>query len=178
MIMAFFATVWWIVGLRAAGHAPVLLYPVPIIVAAALGSVWYLTRSRGAAPTADDAAEEARGGRLVGWASAAEGIAIFIAANVLVNIGRSDAIAPVVAIIVGAHFIPFARGLPAQTYYVTAIALALLGTIGITITDLPTRLTVVSAGAASVLWLTAASALHRARGSGAKDRSPAPERRG
>jgi hypothetical protein len=163
LILAFFATVWWIVGLRAAGHAPALLYPVPIVVAVALANVlWYVRRPRGAVPDAVDEAKEERRGRLVGWASAAEGIAIFVAANVLVNTGHRDALAPAIALIVGAHFVPLARGLPAPTYYATALALAGLGAGSLTITDPATRLTVVSAGAAGVLWLTAVSALHRA----------------
>jgi hypothetical protein len=167
LILAFFATVWWIVGLRAAGHGPALLYLVPVLVAVALGSVFGgLTHRRGASPSAADPAEEARRGRLVGWASAAEGIVIFIASNVLVNIGHRDAIAPVIALVVGAHFVPLARGLPAPAYYLTAGALLCLGVIGLTIGDVPTRLTLVSAGAAGVLWLTAFSALYRARGAG------------
>lgn len=44
--MAFFATVWWIVGLRAAGHGPAVLYPVPVVVAALAGLFWYITRRR------------------------------------------------------------------------------------------------------------------------------------
>ena len=163
LIMGFFATVWWVVGLWAAGHGPALLYPVPLVVAAALGSAaWYVVRHGGAAPNEADMAEEARRGRLVGWASAAEGLAIFVAANVLGNSGHRDAIAPVIALIVGAHFIPLARGLPAPAYYATAVALAALGLAGLGVTDLSTRLTLVSAGAAGVLWLTSASALHRA----------------
>jgi hypothetical protein len=165
LILAFFATVWWIVGLRAAGHGPALLYIVPIVAAAVLGGVyWGVTHRRGAAGGAVDSAEEARRRRLVRWASAAEGVGIFVAANVLVNIGHRDAIAPTIALIVGAHFVPLARGLPAPAYYLTAGALVGLGVIGLTIGDLPTRLTLVSAGAAGVLWLTALSALFRGRG--------------
>jgi hypothetical protein len=159
LIMAFFATVWWIVGLRAAGHGPALLYGVPVIVAALGSVIWYVTHRPRAAPNAGDAVEEARRGRLVGWASAGEGIVIFLAANVLVNTGHRDAIAPAVALIVGAHFLPLARGLPAPAYYVTAGALAALGAFGLTVANLSTRLTLVSAGAAAVLWLTALSAL-------------------
>jgi len=176
LILAFFASVWWIVGLRAASHGPALVYLVPVVVAAALGSVfWGVAQRRGASPSAVDDAEEARRGRLVGWASAAEGIAIFIAANVLVNTGHRDAIAPTIALIVGAHFVPLARGLRAPAYYLTAGALAGLGVIGLTIGDVPTRLTLVSAGAAGVLWLTALSALVRARGGGiSRSRRPSP----
>lgn len=178
LILAFFATVWWVVGLRAAGHGPALVYLVPVAAAAALGGVfWRLRQRRGAGRSAVDPAEEARRGRLVGWASAAEGIVIFIAANVLGNTGHHDAIAPMVAIVVGAHFVPLARGLPAPAYYLTAVALVGLGVAALMVGDLSTRLTVVSAGAAGVLWLTALSALLRARG-GAMSPSRRPDAHG
>ena len=158
LIMAFFATVWWVVGLRAAGHGPALVFLVPLGVAAAL--VFAARRPlREPASRAIGPAEEARRGRLVGWASAAEGVGIFVAANVLVNTGHRDALAPVIALIVGAHFVPLARGLPAPAYYVTAGALVGLGAVGLVIEDVPTRLTLVSAGAAAILWLTAWSGL-------------------
>jgi hypothetical protein len=161
LILGFFATVWWVVGLRAAAHGAALVYAVPLVVAAALiGVAWHLAQ-RGTTKVEDEA-EEARRDRLVGWASAGEGIAIFIAANVLVNLGHRDAVAPAVAIIVGAHFLPLARGLPAPAYYVTAGVLVLLGLAGLGIADPSLRLTIVSAGAAAILWLTAFSALRRA----------------
>jgi hypothetical protein len=75
--------------------------------------------------------------------------------------------------VVGAHFVPLARGLPAPAYYITAGVLVGLGVIGLLIGDLPTRLTVVSTGAAAVLWLTALSALYRAQGAGHLPTSPA-----
>jgi hypothetical protein len=40
---------------------------------------------------------------------AVEGIAIFIAKNILINIGRDDLFIPIFALIVGLHFIPLAK---------------------------------------------------------------------
>ena len=162
LILGFFATVWWVIGLRAAGHGAAVVYPVPIVVAAAIGFAAWRQGRRGDVGEVEDAGEKARRDRLVGWASAGEGIAIFIAANVLVNTGHRGAVASAVAIIVGAHFVPLARGLPAPAYYGTAGVLVLLGLAGLAIPDPALRLTVVSAGAAAVLWLTAVSALRRA----------------
>ena len=166
LILAFFATIWWVVGLRAAGHGSALVYPVPALAAAVLAVVYWAGTRRGGAARPDGdaaraAADAARRGRIVGWASGAEGVAIFLAAVVLGKTGHQNALAPVVALIVGAHFVPLARGLPAPAYYATAAALAVLGVAGLAIADLPTRLTVVCAGAAAVLWLTAVSALRR-----------------
>jgi hypothetical protein len=65
----------------------------------------------------------------------------------------------VIALIVGAHFVPLARGFPARVYYVTALALSIVGVIGLFIDAIPIRITAVSAGSSAILWLTALSAL-------------------
>jgi hypothetical protein len=164
LIMAFFATVWWVVGLRIAGHGPAVVYSLPLLVSAAISVVaWRLSRQQGAAPTtASAAADQARRDRLVAWASAAEGLALFLVAGiVLPSTGHRDATAPVIALIVGVHFVPLARGLPAPTYYVTAAVLTGLGLVGFGVADLNSRVTLVSAGAAVTLWLTAGAVLRR-----------------
>ena len=162
LIMALFATVWWVVGLRAAGHGPAVVYPLPVLLAAArAGVAWRVGRHKDAAPLVPiDAAEQARRDRLVAWASAAEGLALFLVAGiVLPSTGHRDATAPMIAVIVGAHFVPLARGLPAPAYYVTAAALTGLGLVGFGVAGLSARVTLVTAGAAVVLWLTAVAVL-------------------
>jgi hypothetical protein len=164
LIMGLFATVWWVVGLKSAGHGAVLVYALPVVVTAGLGGIaWRLARRERAAPRAADApAERTRRDRLVGWASAAEGLVIFLVAGiVLPSTGHRDATASAVALIVGAHFIPLARGLPAPAYYLTAAALIGLGLVGFGVADVGARVTLISAGAALVLWLTAVAVLHR-----------------
>lgn len=173
LILGVFATIWWVVGLQFAGHSPALVYPLPLAVAATLG--WLalrLARQQRVAPgPVGDSAEQARRDRLVRWASAAEGVAIFVVAGiVLPTIGHREATASAIALIVGAHFVPLARGLPAPAYYVTAAALTGLGIAGFGVADVGARITLVSAGAASVLWLTAAWSLRRASGGGASGR--------
>ena len=171
-ILVFFATVWWVVGLSSAGHPPELVYPLPLLVAAAVGlAAWRRTRlDRSAPQVAADAVDQARRNRLVAWASGAEGLALFVVAGVVLpSTGHRDATVSAIALIVGAHFVPLARGLPAPTYYVTAVALVALGLAGFGISDVNARITTVSAGAAIVLWLTAATVLRRA----ARHRGPA-----
>lgn len=158
VILGIFAVVWWIAGMRTAGHGPPVVWLIPILASLALAAA--VRRVRGATPAVDDA-DEARRNRLVMIWSAAEGVAIFIAINVLVNVGHRDAFVPVVALIVGAHFIPLARGLPAPAYYVTAAALIALGLVGLAMPGRAERITLVSAGAAVVLWITAAIVLRR-----------------
>lgn len=90
----------------------------------------------------------------MGIASAVEGVAIFAAVTVLVNLGRRDLIAPAVAIIVGVHFLPLARWFPAPIYYLTAALLVAVGMAGAGVQNLPARVLTVGIGAAAVLWLS------------------------
>lgn len=170
LILGFFATLWWVVGLRITGHGPALVYLPPFVAALPLvGVAWRLAHlDRAARSSSDgDTAEGARRDRLVMWASAVEGVAIFLIAGVVLpSTGHREATVSAIALIVAAHFIPLARGLPAPAYYVSAAALGCLGLLGFGIADLTVRITVVSAGAAIVLWLTAARVLHRVPGPG------------
>ncbi len=168
LILGFFATIWWIVGLQIADHSPALVYPLPLLAAVALAGVaWRLVHRQQATPEATvDANEHARRDKLVAWASALEGLALFFVAGVLLpSTGHRDLTVSAVALIVGAHFVPLARGLLAPAYYATAAALMGLGLVGLGIIDLDARITLVSAGAAVVLWLTAAWVLKRLAGS-------------
>ena len=158
VILGIFAVVWWIVGLRTAGHGLATVWVVPVLASLALAAA--VTPLRGATGPVDDA-DEARRNRLVMQWSAAEGVAIVIAINVLVSVGHREAFVPVVALIVGAHFIPLARGLPAPAYYVTAAALVALGLVGLAMPGRAEGITLVSAGAAVILWITAAIVLRR-----------------
>ena len=75
---------------------------------------------------------------------------------------RRDLIAPAVAIIVGLHFVPLARWLPAPIYYLTAALLVVVGIAGANVHDLPARVLTVSVGAATALWFSCGMVLIRA----------------
>ena len=160
IIMSLFAAVWWAVGVRASGHGSVPMYVVPLLVTGAIVAV-ALSRRAGATPESPE--ERARQGRLVGMASGVEGLLILVAVNVLANIKKLDFAAPVIAIIVGLHFIPLARGLPARSHYVTSVVLVALGIAGFGVPDVRQRILAVSLGAACVLWLTCAVGLRSRR---------------
>ena len=156
MIMAVFAAIWWVVGIRASAHGSVLMYSIPLFITGAIITA-ALRRGPGTVPLSSE--EDSRRGRLVGIASGVEGVLIFVAVNVLANIGKRDFFAPIVAVIVGLHFLPLARWLPARFYYVTSALLVGLGIAGVSIADADRRLLTVSIGAACVLWLTCAVVL-------------------
>ncbi|HUQ33059.1 MAG TPA: hypothetical protein VM095_13140 [Pyrinomonadaceae bacterium] len=160
IIMGVFAAVWWLVGLRASGSAAPLTYGVPLLLTGLIivGALRGRHRFEQVSPE-----ERARRGRLVGIASGVEGLAIFLAMIVLGNLGLRDYAAPVIAIIVGLHFVPLARWLPARLYYGTSALLILLGVCGFAIRRPDQRLLIVSVGAACALWLTCIIILGRAR---------------
>lgn len=160
IIMGVFAAIWWLVGVRTSGHESLLIYGVPLVVTGLIVVVSLRSHDRSAQVSPE---EKARRDRLVGIASGAEGLAIFVAANVLGNIGRSDYMAPVIAVIVGLHFLPLARLLPASLYYGTSALLIVLGICGFLIRRPEQRLLIVSVGAACVLWLTCVFVLGRTR---------------
>ncbi len=154
--MGIFGIIWWIVGLRGSGYPTVAIWTPPLLVATVLLLAAF--RSRGGA-SAEPPDESARTGRLVGIASATEGVLILIAVNILGNTGTTRFVVPVIAIIVGAHFLPLAHWLPVRLYYATAALLITLGVAGLAISDLHLRRVAVSCGAACILWLTSADVL-------------------
>jgi len=106
----------------------------------------------------DPATAQARGPhvrKLVARWSIVEGVAIFMAIRVLQHIGRADAVFPVVAIIVGLHFVPLARGIPVRTYYLPAVGLPLVGLAALLVPEVNQPLAV-GLCAAAILWTAAA----------------------
>jgi hypothetical protein len=153
--MSSFAAIWWLVGAAATGRGS----PSPYLVGLAMSALLILLgwRLSGHAPTAPGLRRHR--GRVVGIASGVEAVTIVIAGNVLTKTGRQDLIAPVVAIIVGVHFLPLARWLLAPIYYATGALLVVVGLAGTAIQEAPARTLAVCAGAASALWLSCAVVL-------------------
>jgi hypothetical protein len=158
VILSCFAAVWWLAGTIVTGSGSAPMIAAPLLVTAGISALaWRL----GAFRVAEEASplEQKRRGRWVGIASAAEGIAIFVAVNVLINLGRRDLTAPAVAAIVGLHFLPLAKGLPAPRYYVTAASLLALAAAGGFAPDPGSDALAVCLAAAAILWLTALSVI-------------------
>jgi hypothetical protein len=150
--MSVFAAIWWLVGVRASGYgSPPLTYGIPLVVTGLIVIAALRGRDRLEQVSPE---EDARRGRVVGIASGGEGVAILVAVNVLAYAGRSDYAAPVIAIIVGLHFVPLAKWLPARLYYGTCALLVVLGICGFLIRRPDLRLLIVSIGAACILWIT------------------------
>ena len=116
IIMSFFAVIWWLAGTLNSSWSPIILFGIP---AAVLVFLFIIGKKGSNFPFERSEEEGRRIGRLVGITSGVEGILIFLAVNILDNIGKSELLAAVVAIIVGLHFFPLARWIPAKLYYYT-----------------------------------------------------------
>lgn len=153
VVLSVFAAIWCVAGLALAGMRSAFLYAIVALISAAI-----IVAARRRPLNGGDAGK--RIGRLVGIASAGEGIAIVLAVIVLQSLHAPDDIMPAIAIIVGVHFLPLARGIPSRLYYATGALLIALGVVGLLVSD-AVRPIVVGVGAACILWLTAVILLSR-----------------
>ena len=151
IIMSIFGAIWWIVGGASSDWSIVPAYVLPVLVTFAL--VILSLRMR-VAPESITEDQRKRRGRIVGIASGVEGLVIFVVVNILSNTGAQAWTAPAIAIVVGLHFLPLARWLPARLYYATSGALVIIGLVGICVSDPLLRIQLVCPSAACVLWLT------------------------
>ncbi len=155
MIMSGFAALWFTWGLSAVSPINGLWLLVPFAVSGTMMACAMRL------PMVASETDKRRVGRIVGWASGIEGVAIFVANNVLINTGHIG-YAPVATLaIVGLHFLPLAHFLRVPAYYVTAAALTGLALFGCTIAADTTRLLVLGTGAAMLLWLTCLASFTR-----------------
>ncbi|QJU57331.1 hypothetical protein HL653_05600 [Sphingomonas sp. AP4-R1] len=153
-VVAVFATGWASAGLIAVGYSP-LTCLLPALISGAILLCAYSLPSTGGQLGSHTRKVLAR------W-SLLEGLAIVLAVNLLHQTHHPDATFPIVAAIVGFHFLPLARGIPVRLYYLTAAGLVLIGATGMLV---PTgeRPFFVGLGAAAVLWATAVYRLTEAR---------------
>jgi hypothetical protein len=103
--------------------------------------------------------------RIIRWSSIAEGIGIFLAANIAINLGHRDLLLPAIALVVGLHFLPMAWGIPYRPFLVLGIVLLLAAVAGFAA---PQPLGGEVAGFAAALALTAAAILAIRRDRAAK----------
>jgi hypothetical protein len=149
VVMSVFGAVWCLAGLHAHENTPVWTYSIPIAVTVAIVLVAARVLPKRLPPSAEAAR---RAGRVLGISSAVEGVAMFVAANVLSVFGASAYLASTFAVIVGLHFLPIAKWAPFPPYWVTGGALTLLGLGSVAVAEAPVRSLLVGIGAAVILW--------------------------
>ena len=97
------------------------------------------------------------------YATAFEGIALFVGANILNNLGIADQYLPLLAVIVGLHFLPFARYMPDRRYYLISSTLIAIGIAGAAVPSPDIRAWLVGLSSALVLWSASVIALRGGR---------------
>ncbi len=158
IVLSFFAVIWWIAGLQHSDWSPIVTIGIPITVLAFL----FITGNKRSKITLERSKQENRRiRRIVGMASGIEVILIIIAINILMKVGKTELILPIIAIIVGLHFFPLAYWKPQKLYYYTGLVLTGTGTVGIFISEADLRLKIVCIVSALTLWITTFILLRR-----------------
>ena len=129
VILGFFAALWWFGGVHFA-HGSIGLALVGPVISALLIAV-ASTRLKGGPVLSP--ADKKRIRLVVALASTAEGVAMGVAGNVLLNLHALEYLFPVMAVIVGLHFLPLAKWIPAPIYYVAGPLLVLIGVGGLAV---------------------------------------------
>mgnify|MGYP000650906518 CR=1 FL=1 len=92
--------------------------------------------------------------RAIIWSSMAEGVGLFIASTIIANLHRPEWQLPVMALIVGLHFLPIAFAASYRPFYLLAGALIMAAIIGV-VTAAPTGGEIAGIMAATSLWIAA-----------------------
>jgi hypothetical protein len=152
IIMSFFGAVFLSLTLMWQRHVwgPVLI--LPFLIFAVIGSAaLYVLRQSGGGNALSDRAK-----RALVWSSTGEGIGIFIAINIVMNLHRPEWRLPAIALVVGLHFLPIAYGAAFRAFYILGAALIVVALIGFAA---PTPLGGYIAGIVAAMCLWTASLL-------------------
>jgi hypothetical protein len=98
--------------------------------------------------------------RVIMWSSIGEGVGLFLAANIVMNLHHPAFLLPAMALIVGLHFVPIARAAPFPAFYALAGALIFFGLIGFVVAA-PSGGAISGFASAGGLWIASALAVRR-----------------
>lgn len=101
-----------------------------------------------------------RQSRITMWASIAEGVGLFVAANLVTNLGHRELLLPAMALVVGLHFLPMGFGFPYRPYWVLGLALLAAAALGFALAA-PLGGAVAGFAAGTALWGASALAVRR-----------------
>ena len=156
IIMSFFGAVFLALALAWHWHvsSPALILPFLVSVAIGVAAV-YVLRQPGSGNVLS-----ARAKRILVWASTGEGIGIFVAINIVMNLHRPEWRLPAMALVVGLHFLPIAYGASFRVFYALGAALIAIALIGFA---LPMQLggELAGVGATTCLWIASVIVVRR-----------------
>ncbi|WP_215764571.1 hypothetical protein [Gluconobacter sp. P1D12_c] len=98
--------------------------------------------------------------RAIMWSSIGEGIGLFLASNIVINLHRPDLLLPSMALVVGLHFLPIAFAAGFRPFYVLGAALIVAATVGF-LMGAPMGGEVSGLMAAGAVWLASVIAIRR-----------------
>ena len=102
IIMSFFGVMFASLtfALQTRWNGPLLFLPFILTVALSIMAIQTM-RSPG-----NGIVPSRRATRVILWSSFGEGLGLFIVANVVINLGHPEILLPVMALVVGVHFLP------------------------------------------------------------------------
>jgi hypothetical protein len=156
IIFSVFGGLWVVFAILSQRSSDPILCLVPIGIAAVL-VFWSVSVAQTRIKWAPN--ERRRRNKIVIYATAFEGVAVFVGANILNNMGIVDQYLPLLALIVGLHFLPFARYIPDWRYYPISLTLMAIGTAGVVVPSPDVRAWFVGLSSALVLWAASIIAL-------------------
>lgn len=149
IIFSVFGGLWVVFAILSQQLPKPILCLVPIGIAGLLiARCIFVARTR--TPLAS--AEKRRRYTIAMYASAFEGLAFFVGANILDHMAVADQYLPLLAVVVGLHFLPFARYIPDWRYYPMSLALLAIGAAGVFVPSPDVRAWFVGLSSALVLW--------------------------
>lgn len=101
-----------------------------------------------------------RTGRAIMWSSIAEGVGLFVASTIVADLHRPEWQLPVMALVVGLHFLPIAFAASYRPFYVLGASLIVSAIIGV-LAAAPTGGEIAGIMAATSLWIAACLGLTR-----------------
>jgi hypothetical protein len=151
----------WLEGWATKAEAGVPVFVAIAALALALLAVAW-RRYRRYAPAlvhAQDTPERRRIKRVFNIVNAGQWIAIFVLAQVLINLGKGAWIIPMAIAIIGLHFLPLAHVFKNPPHYVTGLAMVAFAALYPLLASGGPTAPVGFLGAGLILWLSAAWAL-------------------
>ena len=133
-----------------------LLLAIPFVGFAIIG----LSAARVIRQPGDGIVPSERAERAIMWSSIGEGVGLFLASNIVINLHHPEFLLPAMALVVGVHFIPIAHAAPFPPFYALGVALILFGLIGFAVAT-PLGGAISGFASAGGLWIASIVAVRR-----------------
>ena len=138
-MMAFFTMIWAFIGhfgLHGRDHNIEIIFFALLAAAFVANGIYLFSIAKRFPKLSNEAdiAESKKSSKWFGIIFGAEGLGIFIAVNIVTNIGHADLVIPVIALVVGLHFYPLAWLFKRTLDYYLATWSTLVAICGIVLT--------------------------------------------